>query len=323
MKIVVAEKLSDAALALLREDASFSVITAEQMSNGLAAHLADADALIVRSAVQVDAALLEHAFKLRVIGRAGVGVDNIDTAAATAKGIVVMNTPGANAAAVAELTIALMLALTRQLPRANASLHAGKWEKKSLEGGELRGKTLGILGLGRIGQEVARRARAFGMELVAYDPFISPVVARENGARMVALEEFWPAADYITLHVGLSAQTEGLINATTLALMKPGARVINCARGELIVDADLAEAIRSGKIAGAALDVFEFEPKVSPELLALKNVVVTPHIGSASLETRTKMALVAADNVIALFEGRRPPTLINPEVLAGQTATSS
>ena len=297
MKIVIAEKLSNAAVALLREDALFSVVNADEITNGLATELADADALIIRSAVQVDAALLEHAAKLRVIGRAGVGVDNIDTAAATAKGIVVMNTPGANAVAVAELTVALMLALARQLPRANASLHAGKWEKKSLEGGELRGKTLGILGLGRIGQEVARRARAFGMELVAYDPFISPVVARENGARVVSLEEFWPIADYITLHVGLSAQTEDLINAAALALMKPGARIINCARGELIVDADLAEALRSGKISGAALDVFSREPLKDSTFFGMANVILTPHIAGSTRESQEAVGVQIVSQV--------------------------
>src|SRR6202030_3551301 len=200
------------------------------------AALADADALVVRSAVQVDDALMEHAPKLRVIGRAGVGVDNIDAEAATRRGIVVMNTPGANAVAVAELTIGVMLALARQLPRANTLLHAGKWEKKSLQGAELRGKQLGILGLGRVGLEVARRAKAFGMELIGHDPFVSPAVARENEIRLVTVDDLFRESDYLTLHVGLTPQTTGIINAVTLAAMKKGVRIINCARGELIVE---------------------------------------------------------------------------------------
>src|ERR1700678_1532538 len=191
MKIVLAEKVSPATLAVLQGEGGWQIVTHDQIKNGLAAELADADALVVRSAVQVDDALLEAAPKLRVIGRAGVGVDNIDADAATRRGIVVMNTPGANAIAVAELTLGLMLALARQIPKANATMHAGKWEKKSLQGAELRGKNLGILGLGRIGLEVARRAVAFGMEAIGHDPFVSPAVARESGVRLCSLEELF------------------------------------------------------------------------------------------------------------------------------------
>src|SRR5246127_2843420 len=174
------------------------------MKNGLANELKDADGLVVRSAVQVDDALMEHAPKLRVIGRAGVGVDNIDAEAATRRGVVVMNTPGANAVAVAELTIGLMLALARKLPAANTTMHAGKWEKKSLQGAELRGKTLGIVGLGRVGLEVARRARGFGLEIIGSDPFVSAAIARENGILLVSLDELFGKVDYLTLHVGLT-----------------------------------------------------------------------------------------------------------------------
>src|SRR5215471_9497439 len=185
MKIVLAEKVSPATLAVFQQEPGWKIVTPDQIKNGLAAELADADALVVRSAVQADAKLLESAPNLRVIGRAGVGVDNIDADAATRRGIVVMNTPGANAVAVAELTIALMLGLGRMLPKANSTMHAGKWEKKSLQGTELRGKKFGILGLGRIGLEVARRARSFGMELIGHDPFVSAAVARENAIRLV------------------------------------------------------------------------------------------------------------------------------------------
>src|SRR6201996_2587190 len=196
MKIVLAEKVSPATLAVFSDEEGWKVVSHDQIKDGLAAELANADALVVRSAVQVDEALLEAAPKLRVIGRAGVGVDNIDAEAATRRGIVVMNTPGANAVAVAELTIGLMISLARKVPAANSTMHAGKWEKKSLQGAELRGKTLSILGLGRVGQEVAKRARGFGMEIIGSDPFVSAAVARENGILLVPVEELFAKADY-------------------------------------------------------------------------------------------------------------------------------
>src|SRR6266704_617647 len=230
MKVVVAEKISPSAVDLLREP-RWTVVTPEQMDGTLSGQLESADALIVRSAVQVDGPLLANARKLRVIGRAGVGVDNIDLDAATRQGIAVMNTPGANA-----------LAVARHLSRADALMHTGKWEKKSLQGTELRGKTLAILGLGRIGMEVARRARAFGMEIVAHDPFVSTAIAKEQGIRMAKLEELYGAADYLTLHVGLTPQTTGMINAQSLKKMKRGVRLVNCARGELVDEAALAQA---------------------------------------------------------------------------------
>ena len=245
MKVVLAEKVSPATLAVFQSEPGWQVLTHDQIKDqvkNLPEALADADALVVRSAVQVDDALMAAAPKLRVIGRAGVGVDNIDAEAATRRGIVVMNTPGANAIAVAELTLGLMIALARQLPRADSTMHAGKWEKKSLQGAELRGKKLGILGLGRIGLEVARRARQFGMELLGHDPFVSASIARENAIRLVSAEELFAMSDYLTLHVGLTPQTTGIINAATLATMKKGVRIVNCARGELVVEADLAEA---------------------------------------------------------------------------------
>ena len=256
MKIVVAEKISPAAVELFRDESGWTLVTPDQIEGKLAAHLADADALIVRSAVKVDAHVLEPATKLRVIGRAGVGVDNIDLEAATKKGIAVMNTPGANAVAVAEHTLGLMLAMARHLCRADALMHAGKWEKKTLQGTELRGKTLGIVGLGRVGLEVAKRARAFHMNVVAHDPFVSTSVARELEIRMAGLDEIYATADYITLHVGLTPQTAGMINAENIKKMKRGVRLVNCARGELVDEAALAEALKSGQVAAAALDVF-------------------------------------------------------------------
>jgi D-3-phosphoglycerate dehydrogenase / 2-oxoglutarate reductase len=294
MKIVLAEKVSPATLAVFKSEPDWKIVTHDEIKNGLAAEIADADGLVVRSAVQVDDALLAAAPRLRVIGRAGVGVDNIDADAATRRGIVVMNTPGANAIAVAELTIGMMLALARQLPKANSTMHAGKWEKKSLQGVELRGKKLGVLGLGRIGLEVARRARSFGMEIIGHDPFVSASVARENAIQLVSTEDLFREADYLTLHVGLTPQTTGIINETTLASMKKGVRIVNCARGELIVEAALAEALKSGHVAGAALDVFHQEPPKDSPFFALENVLLTPHIAGSTAEAQEAVGIQIA-----------------------------
>jgi D-3-phosphoglycerate dehydrogenase / 2-oxoglutarate reductase len=296
VKIIVAEKISASAVAELREP-EWTVLTADQLDGKLTEHLESADALIVRSAVQVDAKLLEHANKLRVVGRAGVGVDNIDLEAATHKGIAVMNTPGANAVAVAEQTLGMMLAMARQLCKADALMHAGKWEKKSLQGTELRAKTLGVIGLGRIGMEVARRARAFGMEIVGHDPFVSVSVAKEQSIRLAGLDEVYAAADYITLHVGLTPQTTGMINAISIAKMKKGVRLVNCARGELVNEADLAEALKKGHVAGAAIDVFAEEPPKNSPLLALENVLLTPHVGGSTHEAQEAVGVQIAQQV--------------------------
>ncbi len=297
MKIVLAEKVSPATLAVFAAESGWEVLTHDKLPDGLPAALADADALVVRSAVQVDDALMEKAPKLRVIGRAGVGVDNIDADAATRRGIVVMNTPGANAVAVAELTIALMLALARKLPTANSTMHAGKWEKKSLQGAELRGKTLGILGLGRIGLEVAKRARGFGLEIVGSDPFVSAAVARENNIALVSLEELFAKADYLTLHVGLTPQTHGIVNAKTLATMKKGVRIVNCARGELVDDAALVAALKSGQVGGAALDVFTEEPPKNSPYAEFDNVILTPHIAGSTAEAQEAVGIQIAMQV--------------------------
>ncbi len=300
MKIVLAEKVSPATLAVLASEPDWQILIPEdiaRLAGKLPEALADADALVVRSAVQVDDALLEHAPKLRVIGRAGVGVDNIDAESATRRGIVVMNTPGANAIAVAELTIGLMLALARKLPAANASMHAGKWEKKSLQGVELRGKTLGILGLGRIGLEVANRARPFGLEIIAHDPFVSAAVAREAGIKLVSTEELFSTSDYLTLHVGLTPQTTGIINERTIATMKKGVRILNCARGELIEEAALVAALKSGQVGGAALDVFTVEPPKDSPLAGLPNVILTPHIAGSTDEAQEAIGIQLARQV--------------------------
>ena len=294
MKIVLAEKVSPATLAVFQSEPNWQIVSHDQIKNGLAAEITDADGLVVRSAVQVDDALLATAPKLRVIGRAGVGVDNIDADAATRRGIVVMNTPGANAIAVAELTLGMMLALARQLPKANTTMHAGKWDKKSLQGVELRGKKLGVLGLGRIGLEVTRRARGFGMEVIGHDPFVSASIARENAIQLVSTEELFREADYLTLHVGLTPQTAGIINQATLVTMKKGVRIVNCARGELIVEEELADALKSGRVGGAALDVFHKEPPQDSPFFSMENVILTPHIAGSTAEAQEAVGVQIA-----------------------------
>jgi D-3-phosphoglycerate dehydrogenase len=298
MKIVIAEKISSSAVNLLRQETGWRIVNHDQIEPGrLAEQVADADALIVRSAVQANASLLGTARKLRVIGRAGVGVDNVDLDAATKRGICVMNTPGANAVAVAEHTMGLMLAMARLIPRADASLKQGKWDKKSLEGSELRGKTLGVFGLGRIGMEVARRAQAFGMAVVAHDPYVTKVVAAEKGVTLVDADQLFATADYITLHVGLTPQTARMINSETIARMKDGARLVNCARGELVDEIALAHALQSGHLAGAAIDVFDEEPPTHSPLLGLANTILTPHVAGSTKEAQEAVGVQIAQQV--------------------------
>src|SRR5450432_3811309 len=297
MKIVVAEKVAANAIQLLKDEPGWDVVTPEQLNGNLAAALPDADALIVRSAVDVNADVLRHAGKLRVIGRAGVGVDNIDLEAATKAGIAVMNTPGANAVAVAEHTLALMLALARSITRADTTTRAGKWEKKSLQGTELRGKTLGIVGLGRIGLEVARRAKAFDMKLIAHDPFVAASVARDLEIQLAGLDQVYAAADYLSLHVGLTPQTTGMINEQSIKKMKKGVRIVNCARGELLDEAALAAALQSKHVAGLAVDVFTEEPPKNSPLLALDNVIATPHIAGSTNEAQDAVGVQIASQV--------------------------
>lgn len=300
MKIVIPEKISSVGVEQLKSEAGWSVVQlppASAQDGSLAKDLNDADALIVRSAVKVTAALLEHAPRLKVIGRAGVGVDNVDIDAATSRGIVVMNTPGGNAVSVAELAMGMMVALARHLCRADATTRAGQWEKKSLQGNELMGKTLGIVGLGRIGVELARRARGFEMQLLAHDPYVSAMAATESGARLVELDELLAGSDYISLHLSLTPKTKGLFGDAAFARMKAGARLINCARGELVEEAALYSALKSGKLAGAALDVFQKEPPAGSDLLGLPNLLATPHIAASTHEAQERVGVRIAEQV--------------------------
>lgn len=278
----------------------------------LAEALENADALVVRSATQVTARVLSRVKRLKVIGRAGVGVDNIDVEAATARGVLVVNSPHGNTTAAAELTIALMLSLARRIPQADAALRAGRWERKQFVGTEVYGKTLGIIGLGRIGMEVARRGRALGMEVIAYDPYVNPALAEQNGIKLRDMPGVLAEADFLSLHAPLTDQTRGMIGANELACMKDGVRIINCARGGLIDEQALAAAIRSGKVAGAALDVFAQEP-VSPDnpLVRMSENVVTPHLGASTAEAQVAVAVDIAEQVVDVLQGRPPRSPVN------------
>jgi D-3-phosphoglycerate dehydrogenase len=295
MKIVVADDLPASALDLLRAEGWHVDARTGRTAEQLATDLADADALVVRSATKVTSALVEAAPRLRVIARAGTGIDNVDVAAASARGIVVMNAPGANSVSVAELAMSLILALARHVPAADAAMKQGKWEKKKFLGEEVRDKTLGLVGLGRIGQEVARRAAAFNMRLIAHDPFIAEQVASAMGVELVSMDELFARADYVSLHMPSTPQTRRLVNADRLARTKKGIRIVNTARGDLIDEQALADAIEAGQVAGAALDVFDKEPTVDQRLQMLPQVIATPHIAASTREGQELVGVETAD----------------------------
>jgi len=298
MKIVVADDLPASALDLLRAEAGWVVDARPgRTPAALAADLADADALLVRSATKVDAQLIAAAPRLRIVARAGTGVDNVDVAAASARGLLVVNAPGANSISVAEHACALMLALARAVPAADRAMKDARWEKKKFLGTELRGKTLGIAGLGRIGQEVALRARAFGMQLVAHDPYISKEIADGLGVALMTLDELCAAADYLTLHLPSTAETRHLFNDERFARCRPGIRIINTARGELIDEDALRRAIESGIVGGAALDVFDHEPPTDWSLAQLPQVIATPHIAASTEEAQELVGTETAATV--------------------------
>jgi D-3-phosphoglycerate dehydrogenase len=295
--IVVADDLSASALDLLRAEGWSIDARSGRAPDQLKLDLVDADALVVRSATKVTADIIAAAPKLRAIARAGTGVDNVQVDAATARGIVVMNAPGANSISVAELAMAQILALARKLPAADASMKQGAWDKKGFLGEEIRGKVLGLAGLGRIGLAVARRARAFEMTVIAHDPFVSPEIGAELGIEMVTLDELCARADYLSLHLPSTPETRRTFNADRLARCKKGLRLVNTARGDLIDEAALAAAIQSGHIGGAALDVYEFEPTKDHTLQKLPQVVASPHIAAS---TREGQELVGLETAAAL-----------------------
>src|SRR5262245_47867991 len=298
MRIVVADDLPASSLDLLRAESGWVIdARAGRSPDALAADVADADALLVRSATKVDARLMDAAPNLRIIARAGTGVDNVDVTAASSRGILVVNAPGANSISVAEHACALMLALARSVPAADRAMKSAKWEKKRFLGTELRGKTLGIAGLGRIGQEVAQRARAFGMRVVAHDPYISEEMAASSGVELLSLDGVCATADYLTLHLPSTQETRHLFDDRRFAACKAGIRLINTARGELIDEGALRRAIDAGIVAAAALDVFETEPPADWSLAQLPQVVATPHIAASTEEAQEQVGLDTAETV--------------------------
>lgn len=297
MNILIAEPLAPAGIELFQSQPGWKTIVSNPKE--FTKHLAEADALLVRSAVQVGKAVLDQAPKLRVIGRAGVGVDNVDLDAATEAGVLVMNTPGGNAVSVAEHTFALMLAMARHISQADHSTRGGKWEKKKFMGNELRGKTLGVVGLGSIGREVVKRGRAFEMRILAHDPYVTPKLAQDIGAELVELARLYAESDYITLHVASTPETQGMLSHDAFRQMKAGVRIVNCARGELVDETALQEALAAGKIAGAALDVYGTEPPPAGyPLFTGENVVATPHIGGSTEEAQEIVGVRIAEQVV-------------------------
>jgi D-3-phosphoglycerate dehydrogenase len=310
-RVLVRETIAEPGLEFLRH--RFEVV--EDSESELASIIEGFDALIVRSATTVDADVIERGTRLKVIARAGVGVDNVDVDAATRRGIVVANAPESTVVSAAEHTIALLLSVARNIPQAHATLKSGKWDRARFAGIELSGKTLGVLGFGRIGRQVARRALALGMRVVAYDPYVGPERLRELGVESApALEDVYSAADFITLHLPLTAQTKGVLGPDAFARMREGVRIVNTARGELVDEDALAAAIATGKVAGAALDVFETEPYTGP-LLELESVVVTPHLAASTTEAQDRAGMIIAEQVTAALEGGLVETAVNIPVV--------
>ena len=305
-KILVSDPLSDEGLKILKEVQDFQVdVKTDLKPDGLKEIIKNYDALVVRSATKVNKDIIAAADNLKVIGRAGVGLDNVDLEAATQKGIIVMNTPGGNTISTAEHTMSMIMALSRNIPQASSSTKKGEWKRSKFMGVELYGKTLGIVGFGRIGKEVAKRCLSFGMRILAYDPFLSKEVAESIGVEVHELKDVLEAADYITVHTPLTDETKHMISSEEFAIMKKGVRIINCARGGIIDEQALVAAIKEGKVAAAALDVFEQEP-VSPdnELLKLDNVVTTPHLGASTEEAQVNVAIEVAEIVRDALLGR-------------------
>ncbi len=316
-RVLVTDKLAEEGLQLLRAEPGLEVIVNTKLEvPGLRAALAEADGIVIRSGTQLTEEVLRDQGRLKAIVRAGVGVDNIDAAAATRQGIVVMNTPGGNTVSTAEHTMALMCALSRNVAKANDSLKAGRWDRNKFTGTQLGGKTLAVIGLGRVGLAVAKRAAGFDMKVIGYDPFLSAERALELGIESLPLDEIWPQADYITVHTPLTAETRHIIGAKELATMKPTVRLINCARGGLIDEAALLDALNAGKVAGAAIDVFDPEPPPADHpLIGHPNVLVTPHLGASTEEAQVSVAVEAAQLLIDFFRSGRVRFAVNMPTL--------
>ena len=300
MNVLICDPISPKGIALFRQRPEFTVTVLDKRlpEADLLPLVKETEAIVVRSETQITRGVIEAALRLRVVGRAGVGVDNVDVDAATQRGIVVMNTPGGNTISTAELAFSMLMALARKIPQAHQSMKAGEWNRKQFQGVELYHKTLGILGMGRIGSEVARRAIGFGMRVLAYDPYLALSRAKALQVELVELDELYQQADFITVHMPKSEETKGMVNAAALARMKKGVRVINCARGGLVVEQDLLEAIQSGQVAGAALDVYEQEPPPADfPLRRLPQVVMTPHLGASTEEAQDNVGIEVAEAI--------------------------
>jgi D-3-phosphoglycerate dehydrogenase len=299
-RILISDSLSSEGVEIFKKTPGIEVDVRTKMTpEELKAVVKDYDGLVIRSNTKVTQEVIHCAEKLSVIGRAGIGLDNVDIAAASKRGIVVMNTPGGNAVTTGEHTIAMMLSLARKIPQATASMKAGRWEKNKFMGHEFLNKTLGVIGIGRVGSIVADRAQGLKMKVIAYDPFISPEAAEKMGITLASMDEIFRAADFITVHTPMTKETKGLINAESFAKMKPGVCIINCARGGIVDEKDLYDALISGKVAGAALDVFEEEPTKNAALLALDNVICTPHLGASTDEAQINVAIAIAEQIVA------------------------
>ncbi|MCQ8893747.1 MAG: phosphoglycerate dehydrogenase [Methanolinea sp.] len=318
-KILVSDPLAEEGLEILRRECTVDVKTGLS-EDQLVAIIGGYDALLVRSGTEVTARVIEAGKRLRFIGRAGAGVDNIDMEAATKKGIIVANAPEGNTLAATEHTMAMMLSLARNIPQANSSLKKKEWKRSKFMGVELNEKTLGIVGLGRIGREVAKRAQAMGMHIVGYDPFISREKASQIGVEALSLEELFRVADIITVHTPLIKETRHMVNARTIATMKDGVRIINCARGGIIDEKALYDGLKSGKVAGAALDVFEEEPPLNSPLLDLDQVIVTPHLGASTVEAQKNVAVSIAKQCLSVLKGGTAKYVVNAPMVPPEHA---
>ncbi|HHP7234559.1 MAG TPA: phosphoglycerate dehydrogenase [Desulfobacterales bacterium] len=322
MQILISDNLGEAGVQLLREQEGFQVDVKTGLTpDGLQEIIGQYDALIIRSGTVVTEALLESAPKLKVIGRAGIGLDNVDVPAATKRGIVVMNTPTGNVITTAEHTIAMMMALCRNIPMGTLTLKAGRWEKKQLQGREVYNKWLGVIGFGKIGSTVADRARGLRMRVMVYDPYVAAEQIEKAGFKSVTLDELFQTADFITVHVPKMKSTTGLIGRDAFARMKPGVMVVNCARGGIVDEAALNEAIDSGKVAGAALDVFETEPPGTCRLFDQERVICTPHLGASTEEAQTNVAVQVAGQIIDFLKTGTIVNAVNVPSITGELLT--
>ena len=311
MRVLVAEAVSEAGVDLLRQ-AGLEVDVAMGLApKDLGARIADYDALVVRSETKVTAALLEQSKRLQVAGRAGIGVDNIDVDAATRRGVLVVNSPASNVIAAAEHTMALMLSLARNVPQADQSLREGRWARSEYVGVQLRGKTLAIIGLGKVGSEVARRAKSFEMRVIGYDPFVSEEHARRIEVEIVSMEDLLAGADFITIHVPLTTVTKALLGPEELAKTKQGVRIVNAARGGIVDEQALFEGVTSGRIGGAAVDTFLVEPANDTPLLKSDRIIVTPHLGASTFEAQEQVSLDVAEQLIDVLAGRPAKYAVN------------